>query len=134
VSEHPGAAGLRAQAESLRAGFERIVAEGPAAQARARAVEVTRESPDGLVSVTVDAQGVLLDLDVDPRIYRRPDAGALADAIVETVQLAATEARERVLECFAALVPAEQLRPHLDGDLDGVLEQMTRQMLGGGQR
>ncbi len=125
---------MRARAEVLRENFERLVAEGPAVTARARAVEVTRTSPDGLVSVTVDAQGVLLDLDLDPRIYRRPDAGALADAIVEAAQHAATEARERVLECFRTLIPADQMRAHLDGDLDGVLQGMTRQMISGGDR
>lgn len=130
--EHPATAGLRAQVEALQAGFERMVSEGPAAAARARAVEVTRESADGLVSATVDAQGVLLDLAIDPRAHRRPDAAALADTIVDTVQLAAAEAREQVLDCLASLVPAEQLRPHLDADADGVLEAMARQLSGGG--
>lgn len=125
---------MRAHAEALRENFERLVAEGPKVTARAREVEVTRTSPDGLVAVTVDSQGVLLDIDIDPRIYRQPDANALADAIVEAAQHAATEARDRVLECFQTLIPADQMRAHLEGDLDGVLQNMTRQMMSGGDR
>ena len=132
MNEHPGTPGMRAQAEALRENFERIAAEGPAVTARARAVEATRTSPDGLVSVTVDSQGVLLDLDIDPRIYRQPDVNKLSASIVETVQFAASDARDKVLDCFATLVPPEQMRAHLEGDLDGVMENMTRQMLGGG--
>ena len=129
VSEHPLAAGRRAQVETLRADFERLAARAPAIHAEARQVEVTRESWDGLVAATVGAQGELVALDIDPRVYRHPDARALADTIVETVQAATAAVRDRVVELFAPLVPAEQMRMHLDGDLEGVLDRMTQQLL-----
>lgn len=128
--ESPEIAGVRAQAEALRATFERMTAEAPAIHAKARALEVTEKSRDGLISVTVGARGDLVRLDIDPRIYRRPDSRALADTITETVHLAAMKAQERVIELFEPLVPADQMRMHLDGDLDGVMEQMAAQMLG----
>lgn len=121
---------MRALAESLRADLERMTEQAPTIVARAREVEVTRESPDGMVQVTVDAQGGLIGLDIDPRVYRRPDAVALADAILDAVQLASVEAREQVVTLFEPIVPAHQMRMHLDGDLDGVLEHMAQQMLG----
>ena len=130
LSEHSGAAGRRAQAEALRARFERLAAEAPAVHAEARRVQVTRESWDGLVAATVGAQGELLALDIDPRVYRHPDSRALADTIVQTIQLATAEARDRVVELFAPLVGAEQMRMHLDGDLDGVLDRMAQQLSG----
>lgn len=128
--QSPDVAGMRAQAEALQARFERLVAEAPALHAKARAVEVTEKSRDGLISVTVGARGDLIRLDIDPRIYRRPDSRALADTITETIQLATANAQDRVVELFEPLVPPEQMRVHLDGDLDGVLEHMAKQMLG----
>lgn len=127
-SETPDVAGVRAQAEALQASFERMTAEAPAIHARARAVEVTEKSRDGLISVTVGARGDLVRLDIDPRIYRRPDSRALADTITETIHLASAKAQDRVVEIFEALVPAEQMRMHLDGDLEGVMEQMAKQI------
>jgi DNA-binding protein YbaB len=130
ISEHPGAAGRRVQAEALRAGFERLVAQAPAIHAEALQVEVTRESWDGLVAATVGAQGELIALDLDPRVYRHPDARALADTIVETVRSATAAVRDRVVELFAPLVDEEQMRMHLDGDLEGVLDRLTQQLHG----
>ena len=126
--EAPDAAGMRAYAEELRATFMRLQEEAPALHEKARAVQVTEKSRDGLVAATVGANGDLIRLDLDPRIYRRQDARGLADAITRTVQAAAAKAQNRVVEIFAPLVPAERMRAHIDGDLDAVLDQMSRQM------
>ncbi|MBB5781844.1 hypothetical protein [Nonomuraea jabiensis] len=56
---------------------------------RARALQVTHSSPDGLVTATV--------------------------------QQAAAMAQEEIVRMFAPLVPPEQMRAHLDGDLHSVL-------------
>lgn len=119
---------LRAYAEELRNTFMRLEKEGPAVHAKARALRVTEKSPDGLVTATVDARGELMRLDLDPRIYRRQDARGLADAITQTVQRAAEKARDQVVKMFEPLIPPEQMRAHIDGDLEAVLEQMARQM------
>jgi len=124
----PDAAGLAAFAEGLRQTFTRMTEQAPALHAQARAVQVTRSSDDGLVTVTVGARGELVQLDIDPRVYRRPDSRALADAIVTTVRRAAQEAQERVLEIFAPIVPREQLKAQLDGDLDAVAEHLEAQL------
>ncbi len=99
-SDSPDAAGVLAQTEALRSTFERLTAQAPAIHAKARAVESTQTSRDGLICVTVGARGDLVRLDIDPRIYRRPDSRALADTIAETIQLATGKARERVVELF----------------------------------
>jgi DNA-binding protein YbaB len=88
------------------------------------------KSPDGLVVATVGARGEFISLDIDPRVFRRPDSRLLADTIVETVNKAAQKAQEKVVEIFEPLIPADQMRAHLDGDVESVLEQMVEQMRG----
>lgn len=125
-------AGLRAYAEELQGRFEKLTTEGPKLQAQARAVQVTEKSQDGLISATVGARGELIRLDLDPRIYRRPDSRELADTITDTIKAAGVKAQERVLEVFEPLIPREEMQQHMDGDLEGVLERMSNQMLGKG--
>ncbi|SCX45753.1 Conserved DNA-binding protein YbaB [Klenkia marina] len=121
---------LRVYAEQLQQRFESMVAEAPALLAKAKAVQVTEKSRDGLVTVTVGPQGDLVRLDLDPRIYRRPDSRELADTITATVQKAAAAARDQVVDTFSAVVPPEQMRATLDGDLDQVIGDMHRRTRG----
>jgi DNA-binding protein YbaB len=123
-------AGLRAYAEQLRADFVRLQEELPAVHERARAFQLTEKSADGLISATVGARGDLVRLDIDPRVYRRPDSRALADSVTETVQRAAVKARAEVIQAFAPFVPAEQMKAYLEGDVQAVLDQMAAKMLG----
>ncbi|SDF98033.1 YbaB/EbfC family nucleoid-associated protein [Klenkia brasiliensis] len=121
---------LRAYAEQLQRQFETMVTEAPAVMARAKAVQVTEKSRDGLVTVTVGPRGDLVRLDLDPRIYRRPDSRELADTITATVQKAVSAAREAVVETFSAIVPPEQMRATLDGDLDTIIGDLDRRTRG----
>lgn len=56
------------------------------------------ESPDGLVVARVDARGDLLDLRLDPRIYRDTDSTALARTIAQTCRAARAKADKRAFE------------------------------------
>ncbi|MDH2425067.1 YbaB/EbfC family nucleoid-associated protein [Sphaerisporangium sp. TRM90804] len=122
------AAEVQAYADELRAAFVRLREEAPALHEKARTLQVTERSRDGLVSATVGARGDLVRLDIDPRVYRRPDSRHLADAITETVQRAAATAQARVIEIFEPLIPEDQMRAHLEGDLDRVLDQMAARL------
>ncbi|MEV0151915.1 MULTISPECIES: YbaB/EbfC family nucleoid-associated protein [unclassified Nonomuraea] len=124
------AAAARVYADELRQTFMRLQEEGPDLHARALAVQVTERSPDGLISATVDAHGRLVLLDIDPRVYRRPDARLLADTITATIHRAAEQAQERILAIFEPLVPPERMRAHFTGDLDALTSQLTDQMTG----
>jgi DNA-binding protein YbaB len=126
----PDVAGLAAFAESLRSTAERMATEGPQLQEKARQVQVTETSRDGLVSVTVGSRGELIRLDIDPRVFRRPDSRELADTITTTIQRAAAAAQERVLDVMDPLVPRATLRRFLDGDTEGVVSDMTDRMHG----
>ncbi|MDQ4038113.1 MAG: YbaB/EbfC family nucleoid-associated protein [Actinomycetota bacterium] len=125
-------AGMRAYADELQGRLQKLTTEGPEIHHRARAVQVTEKSPDGFISVTVGARGELIRLDLDPRIYRRPDSRQLADEITNAIKAAGAKAQEQVLDLFEPLIPREELQLHMDGDLEGVLERMAGQMLGKG--
>jgi len=131
-AERSDIAGLRAYAEELQGSFQKLVAEGPKLQERARTVQVTEKSPDGLISATVGSRGELIRLDLDPRIYRQPDSRELADTITDTIKAAGEKAQEQVLEVFEPLVPREDMQMHMDGNIEGMLERMTDQMFGKG--
>ncbi|GAA3230177.1 YbaB/EbfC family nucleoid-associated protein [Nonomuraea helvata] len=130
--DRPDAAAMRAYADELRDMFRQIQDAGGELHAQARAVQVTERSRDGLVSVTVGPRGELVRLDLDPRIYRRPDARQLADTIVETAERAAAKARERIAEILEPVVPRAELDAHLDGDLETAMTQLAERM--GGRR
>jgi DNA-binding protein YbaB len=128
--QEPDVAGMQAYADELRRTFMRLQEEGDGLRREAQAVQVTEKSKDGLIAATVGARGDLIRLDIDPRIYRHPDARHLADAITGTVQNAAAKARQRILEIFDPIIPAEQMQPHLDGDLDAVMKQLADRTAG----
>jgi len=124
--------GLRAYAEELQSRFQKLTTEGPMLQERARTVQVTEKSPDGLISATVGSRGELIRLDLDPRIYRQPDSRELADTLTDTIKAAGEKAREQVLEVFEPLIPREEMQLHMDGNVEAVLESMADRMLGKG--
>src|SRR2546421_12611798 len=84
----------------------------------------TAESEDGLISVTVGSRGELVELWLDPRIYRNPDS--LAEEIL-TVYGAAREAVERrAFEVSAPLLPAGADPVETDLAFDPVLRELDR--------
>ncbi|WP_328605805.1 YbaB/EbfC family nucleoid-associated protein [Amycolatopsis sp. NBC_00345] len=54
------------------------------------------DSPDGLIRATTDGHGRLLELELDPRIYRTTDSQALTTAITDTVRAAAEAAEAEI--------------------------------------
>jgi DNA-binding protein YbaB len=128
----PNVAGARALAEEMEGKLQRLIEEGPKIKERASALQITEKSKDGLITATVGPNGQLIRLDIDPRIYRRPDARALADAITETIKRAGTKAREEIVGMFTSVLPREQVEAHMSGDMDAVQEQMRKQMRGEG--
>jgi DNA-binding protein YbaB len=57
----------------------------------------TLKSRDGLVAVRVLATGRVVGLELDPRIYRNPDAKTLASTIMNTMNGASVEAARQHL-------------------------------------
>ncbi|GAA2523834.1 YbaB/EbfC family nucleoid-associated protein [Pilimelia columellifera] len=71
------------------------------------ALTASATSPDGLVTVTVDARGRLVGLELDPVCCRGGDSVALANAIAATAGTAATTAAQRVTALVASRLPAD---------------------------
>jgi DNA-binding protein YbaB len=69
-------------------------------------LRATAYSPDGLICATVGGRGELIDLELDPRIYRDTDAAALAKTIRETVRDAAAQAERGAARIAERLIGA----------------------------
>jgi DNA-binding protein YbaB len=82
-------------------------------QTAAMELTATARSSDRRIAVTVDAQGGLRDLRIDPSV--RADPSALAERIVALAEQAATQARERLRELVRVALP-ERLRDLVDPD------------------
>ncbi|MFC3982733.1 YbaB/EbfC family nucleoid-associated protein [Streptosporangium jomthongense] len=128
--ERADATGMRAYADELRRTFMSLQDEGLDLLRNAKAVQVTERSKDGLITVTVNSRGELVRLDIDPRIYRHPDARALADTITDTVHRAGEKAQQKVVEVFEPLVPADQMRAYIEGDVEKMMDQLAGMMAG----
>ncbi|MBT8226699.1 MAG: YbaB/EbfC family nucleoid-associated protein [Dactylosporangium sp.] len=62
----------------------RLLGSAAEMQRKLGALTVSTRSEDGYVVTTVDARGRMTQIDLDPRIYRAPNAGALSALIIET--------------------------------------------------
>ena len=76
-------------------------------QRKVMRVTATATSDDRMIKATVGPRGQLVHLEIDPRVYRRPNATALADAIVATVRAAAEQAMADVQEILSESLPRD---------------------------
>ena len=100
------------------------------------AIEAAASSDDGLVDVTVGPGGELRSLRLDPRLYRTPDADALARAITRAVQDAGRDARRAAFDVLEPLLPAGATAADTDLVFDPLLHHLDRRLAddGGGAR
>jgi DNA-binding protein YbaB len=125
---------MRAQADDLMAQFERMRSGMTELQQSLRAVKATVTSRDGLVTASVGPRGQLLKLELDPRIYRRPNSRELAATITETVQEATQKAMAEVERLCEPYIPDAQLQAHMNFDFDDIFRQLDRDLPGGDDR
>jgi len=69
------------------------------------AVQATKTSSDGMISVTVGSQGRLRDLRLDPRVYRKLSTSELADAIMVQIRRATADVDEQRRRLMEPLMP-----------------------------
>ncbi|WP_327639659.1 YbaB/EbfC family nucleoid-associated protein [Kribbella sp. NBC_00482] len=81
----------------------------------------TAESSDGLVEATVGVYGELVDLVLDARIYRMPDADVLAEQIRAVINDAHSKAQDAVRTKLTDLFPM-----NLDSPEDFAFEPFLR--------
>lgn len=120
--------GLKAFAESLRTQFQTMTEKGPELAMQARKLRQSASSGDGLVTVTVDSKGALVELKLDPRIYRQPDSTELAATIMSTIKLAASAVQEKVIKTMSAVIPEDQLRLQMNNEPDEYIDDVNARM------
>ncbi len=98
---------LRARFDDVYGQYQRLRSGMDDLQQRLSTMQVSAESPDGLVRVTVGPRGQLVDLRLDRRVYREMDAEQLARTIVSTTQDAVAKTTAQVEELMAGYLPPE---------------------------
>ncbi|MFV2088610.1 YbaB/EbfC family nucleoid-associated protein [Micromonospora sp. LOL_021] len=126
--------GLRARADELMAQFDRMRSGAADLQQRLRAVSATVTSDDGLVTVTVGPRGQVTKVELDPRIYRRPNAAQLSTTVTETIRAATAQAMAEVEQLCRPFVPDAQFQAHMDFDLEGIFRQLDTDLPGGDRK
>ncbi|WP_433827817.1 YbaB/EbfC family nucleoid-associated protein [Actinoplanes sp. CA-015351] len=86
--------------EELRSGVDEL-------QRSIATMQVSSESEDGAVRATVDADGRLINLTLNPDAYREWDANTLARVIVQTVQNASADKYDQIENLVTNHRPAE---------------------------
>lgn len=103
-------AAMRQQVDSLLDGLNRQTAALHTAQAQAAEVTGRATSADGLVTVTVNASGIVTDVEFAPSAFTRSTPDKLARSVVAVTQEAAAIAQQSV---EAALAPVRANTPDL---------------------
>jgi DNA-binding protein YbaB len=85
--------------------LRRTVGDAAETQRRVLTVTGTATSGDGTITVVVGPRGQLIDLRIDPRVYRRPNAGALAATILATARAAVEQATAQTREIVDSQLP-----------------------------
>jgi hypothetical protein len=84
-------------------------------------VRATADSDDGLITATAGGRGELIELELDPRIYRTTDAGALAQNIVDTIRQAVELAADEAFVLTREVLSPKATRAAADLAFDPVL-------------
>lgn len=119
---------LRARAEELMGEFNRLRTGMGELQQKLRQITATAKSDDGYVKATVGPRGQLVRLELDPRIYRRPDSKQLAATITQTINRATADAMAQVSEACKPYLPEEELQAHLQFDVDGMRRRLDSEL------
>ena len=109
-------AAMRQQVNSLLAGLNRQSAALHEAQVQAAEVTGRATSADGLVTVTVNAVGIVTDVQFAPSAFDRSTPDKLARSVVTVTQQAADAAQRQVED---ALAPARGELPDLPDVVPG---------------
>ena len=88
-----------------------------ASQQRIMKIKGEAWSDDRLIKAVVGPRGQLIDLEIDPRVYRNPNSKALAASILATVRTAVDDALRQSREVRDELVPKD-LRELAEGRRD----------------
>lgn len=114
---------MRVKVSGMMESFHQMQTGAAQLQTDLQQVTGVAESEDHFVVATVGPTGHLLGLDIDPRIYRRPDSQALAADILDTVQRATEDATSQVEALYARVMPGQDVRSQLNLDFSSIFQQ-----------
>lgn len=117
------------QYQRLRSGLDDL-------QEELSEVRATARSDDGLVTVTVDQRGQLVDLRLDRRVYREMTPDELSAAVVTVTGRAVLAATDQVAELMSECLPPDSgaLRFVRDNNVSSLLRRQDRLMHPSSQR
>lgn len=120
----PGEAVLQGLMDEL----DKALANVPETQRRLMSLTGVGWSSDGFVKAEVGPRGQLIDLDIDPRVFRRTDAGALRASILAAVNAAIQQVAERSREIMFGQLPPEvaELRAQFQPGREDPIGQLLR--------
>ncbi|MGA8116267.1 MAG: YbaB/EbfC family nucleoid-associated protein [Actinocatenispora sp.] len=111
--ERPNFAGLQSAALELQNAMKGM----KETQRKLMQITGTAWSEDRLIKAVVGPRGQLMELELDPRIYRQPNSKKLSTQIVATVRQATDDALKQTQELMDAAVPSD-LRPERAGGMN----------------
>jgi DNA-binding protein YbaB len=81
-----------------------------AAKTRQQVLEITGTawSDDRLVKAVVGPRGQLIELEIDPRVFRTPNSKALSASILSTVRAAVEDANQKTREIVDKAMPKDR--------------------------
>ena len=103
--------------EGMLADLKRVTKELPEIQRKALEVTGTAWSDDRTVKAVVGPRGHLVELEIDPRVYRKPNSKELAATIVATVRKAIEESARQAQEIYDEALPSD-MRAARAGGMD----------------
>lgn len=78
----------------------------------------TAWSEDRMIKAVVGPRGQLMELEIDPRVYRKPNSKALAADIVATVRKAVQDANQKAKAVLEKSLPSDMRFGNLGGGMD----------------
>jgi DNA-binding protein YbaB len=94
-----------ARVDALSGELDRLLSASGQIRDRLDGVSQTVVSDDGHVEVSADARGRLVDLRIDPRVFRSPDADELAAVVVSCAAEAARRVDEQLVDILTEYLP-----------------------------
>ncbi|NIH84492.1 YbaB/EbfC family nucleoid-associated protein [Amycolatopsis granulosa] len=108
--------------------LQKVTENIPKTHQRMLAITGVAWSPDRMVKVVVGPRGQLVDLEIDPRVFRKPDAPGLQAAILAASAEAVAQVSAQIQEIMAEQFSPEftELRNQLQFDGAGDMDYLYR--------
>jgi DNA-binding protein YbaB len=120
---------VRTRARDLLARLDQLRHDHADLQRKLLALTATATSPDGLVTVTVGPRGQVIRVELDARIYHRPDSRRLSDVVTATIHRATSDVMAEAGKLTRPYLPDEVLQSDLGFEVDGVFKHRDDELL-----